>query len=174
MVTPRGWPLTFVSLGSNIAPRRNMVAMARALVQLSPLVYFGRIVETTPVNVTGNHFLNSVAAISTELPQPVLKQQFNAIEAQLGRDRSDPLSKRKSRPADLDIILRIDSGCEIEWDALPPEPYVRPLLLDLMYHVDLNPPFRAPTFPTTVTLKLDGQPFGQQPIQLQPDLQLAV
>ncbi|HCC82569.1 MAG TPA: 7,8-dihydro-6-hydroxymethylpterin-pyrophosphokinase, partial [Methylophaga sp.] len=47
-------------------------------------------------------FLNTIVFVETDLSQRELKSFCNQIEINLGRDRDDPLSKTKDRPADID------------------------------------------------------------------------
>lgn len=153
----------FVGLGSNIEPRRNVPLMLRALLSISPAVHIGRVVQTDPVGVVGAPFLNAAAAISTSLTPQELKAFFNSTEARLGRDRSDPGSKLRSRTADLDIILALAPGAAgVAPELLPREPYVLPLLLELLDALGVAAP-EPPALPPGVPLSLDGLPFGEAP-----------
>ena len=96
----------YVSLGSN-SDRETMIRLAVAAlrkqfgeIQLSP-VY-----DSAAVGFDGSDFLNLVAGINTCLEVEAVAAIFHAIEAQLGRDRSQP--KFASRPIDLDILTYDD------------------------------------------------------------------
>jgi 2-amino-4-hydroxy-6-hydroxymethyldihydropteridine diphosphokinase len=129
----------FVSLGSNIRPHENVPNMLKELLKLSPSVSISSIAETTPKGMlsTDQTFLNLVACIQTQLTPGQLKQQLNIIETKLGRDREDPLSKKKDRPADIDILFSYKKGESVTVAQLPPEPYVRPFLLELLDFLDI-------------------------------------
>jgi 2-amino-4-hydroxy-6-hydroxymethyldihydropteridine diphosphokinase len=154
----------FISLGSNIEPHRNVPLMLQALLQIAPTVHIGRVVQTDPVGVVGAPFLNSVAAIGADLAPGELKSFFDTIEASLGRDRSDPAKKTKSRPADLDILFPLEpTALRVGAALLPREPYVLPMLLELLellgVAAEAGPPALAPGVP----LSLQGLAFGEAP-----------
>lgn len=125
-----------LGLGSNRAPRRHTLLMLRALFQLSPTLHIGRIVETAPVAVAGDAFLNLPVCLSTDLAPQQLKRFCNAIEEALGRDRADPLSKAKGRTADLDILFWLEhDAATVPPHRLPQEPYMRPMVLELLAYL---------------------------------------
>lgn len=102
-----------LGLGSNIDPQRNMGEMVLGLLGQCHYFCISRVVEIPPVGMNSQrNFLNAVAYIETPLDATALKSLCNAIEIQLGRDRSDPDSKFKDRPADIDILC-IRSRAEI-------------------------------------------------------------
>lgn len=157
----------FVGLGSNIAPHQHVPLMLRALLQIAPALHVGRILQTTPVGVEGAPFLNVPASFDSSLPPPELKALCNTIEASLGRDRTDPASKRKSRTADLDILFWLDDGATTApAQLLPPEPYIRPILLELLDYVGIATTFAPPALPPGVALTLDGLSLGEAPLTL--------
>jgi 2-amino-4-hydroxy-6-hydroxymethyldihydropteridine diphosphokinase len=123
-----------VSLGSNVRPEENIGAMLTALLGLGELLWMGRIVRTAPVGMlpsSTGYFLNTAVCLSSPLSPKQLKQAFCHIETELGRDRTDPLSKLKDRPADLDIVAVCGLGEGWDTAVLPPEPYIRPLVIEL-------------------------------------------
>jgi len=93
----------YVSLGSNQnredSIRQAVVALRRDYgeIELSP-VY-----DSAAVGFDGSDFLNLVAALESELEVEAVVTGFRDIEAQLGRDRSQP--RFASRPIDLDLLL---------------------------------------------------------------------
>lgn len=154
----------FVGLGSNIEPRRNFPLMLRALLSISPAVHIGRVVQTDPVGVVGAPFLNAAAAITTDLSPGELKAFLNTVEARLGRDRADPGSKTRSRTADLDIIFPLAPGVvSVPPDLLPREPYVRPMLLELLDALGVTAGAQPAVLASGAPLSLDGLPFGEVP-----------
>lgn len=98
-----------LGLGSNINPEQNMTRMIGQLLKHFSPLYLSRILHIPPVGMNSHRqFLNGVAFIETEMSERALKQLCNDIEITLGRDRSDPNSKLKDRPADLDILAHFD------------------------------------------------------------------
>jgi 2-amino-4-hydroxy-6-hydroxymethyldihydropteridine diphosphokinase len=157
----------FVGLGSNIAPRVHLPLMLRALLRLAPTLYVGRVLETAPVAVAGDPFLNVPVALESALSPPELKLRLNAVEAGLGRDRADPASKVKSRTADLDILFWIDDcAAGVPPELLPDEPYMRPMLLELLAALDLDAGVGPGPLPPGVALSLDGLSVGEEPAAL--------
>ncbi|MEN0003215.1 MAG: 2-amino-4-hydroxy-6-hydroxymethyldihydropteridine diphosphokinase [Bacteroidota bacterium] len=156
----------FVSLGSNIRPTYHVPQMLEHLLAISPQLDISTIGKTTPAGMlsTEHYFLNLAVRIQTAHSPEALKKVFNAIEVKLGRDRSDPLSKKKDRPADLDILFQLQAGQqEVPLALMPPEPYVRPFVLELMDYLDMNSPI-LPTVPIDrVALPFHDRQLGKHP-----------
>jgi 2-amino-4-hydroxy-6-hydroxymethyldihydropteridine diphosphokinase len=160
----------FLGLGSNIDPRAHLPLVLRALLRLAPTLHIGRVLETAPVAVAGDPFLNAPVCLSSPLSPQELKQVCNAVEAALGRDRGDPASKVKSRAADLDILFWLEDGAvAVPPRLLPQEPYMRPMLLELLDALDLPSGVTAPALPPGVPLRLDGLVVGVEPVTLALD-----
>jgi 2-amino-4-hydroxy-6-hydroxymethyldihydropteridine diphosphokinase len=154
----------FLGLGSNIAPRRNLPLMLAALFELAPTLYVGRVLETAPVGVAGDSFLNVPICLRSDLTPEALKTWSNALEAHLGRDRAAPDSKHKSRTADLDLLFWLaDDATFVAPDQLPTEPYMRPLLLELLAHLGITTEAEEPELGAGVQLELGGAAFGAGP-----------
>lgn len=156
----------FVSLGSNIEAKRNVVRMLVALLKLSPEVAISSIAVTNAEGMPSNRpFLNLVVRIKCALSATDLKQQFNKIELALGRDRSDPLKKIKDRTADLDILFSCEtSDFPIAPKQIPEAPYVRPFLLELLdfLGIDCSDKLRQPM--TGVSISFGGMTIGEKPM----------
>lgn len=162
----------FLSLGSNISPHHNVPRMLEALLTISPSVEVSRIVETAPVGMPPgtDPFLNLVVRIRTIRDRQGLKRELNAIERQLGRDRSDPRRSKLDRQADMDILFVVTPGDPpLDLQRLPTEPYVRPLLLELLEWLGMVPTVTMPDLPAAVTLSLDPLVIGDQPRSLTRD-----
>lgn len=136
-------------LGSNIRPEENLpLAVARLAQRYGP-VWLSPVVRTRPHGIeTPNAFLNALAVFACELTPRGLKQELNALEESMGRDRSDPLSSRKDRQIDVDI-LEAASSCSFTGGPIE-ESYFREL-------------FSGEIPATAVSLTLNGQPLGQAP-----------
>lgn len=94
----------YISLGSNIQPRENLLEAMKQLREMVTVYTFSTIWETEAVGTTGPRFLNTAAWISTPLSAEELKTQvISVIENRLGRVRT--ADKYAPRTIDLDIIL---------------------------------------------------------------------
>ena len=84
---------TYLSLGSNIDPARNVKAAVRMLSQLTRLVAVSSVWETAPVGMVNQPpFLNAAIIVQTELtPRQLKKNILEPIEQLLGRVRRDHL-----------------------------------------------------------------------------------
>jgi 2-amino-4-hydroxy-6-hydroxymethyldihydropteridine diphosphokinase len=122
-------------------------------------------VETEPVGVVdGGKFLNLVLCLHCTDGASILKQRFNQLEIDLGRDRSDPASRQKSRPIDLDILFALPTGhTAVNRDLLPSEPYVRPMLLELLTYLLIEAQVDMPLLPPGAAVSVGGVFVGDQP-----------
>ena len=107
----------YLSIGTNLNPEKNAVAITRELISCFGRMYLFPFIHTLPEKLeTENHFLNAVAIIRCELDSQALKSQLNEIEMKLGRNRKDPDRSNKDRPADIDIISEpcavLDASCQ--------------------------------------------------------------
>jgi 2-amino-4-hydroxy-6-hydroxymethyldihydropteridine diphosphokinase len=94
----------YVSLGSNLNPRENILEAMKRLRQAVTVNTFSTIWETEAVGTTGPRFLNAAAWISTPLAVDGLKAAvLGKIEQELGRVRTS--DKNATRTIDLDIIV---------------------------------------------------------------------
>ena len=102
--------IAYIALGSNQGNRQDHLSTALAALRLLPgvaSVTNSPIYETDPVGgPTGQgKFLNSVAAVNTELTPETLLEKLNQIEADHGRDRQAESQRCGPRTLDLDILL---------------------------------------------------------------------
>lgn len=155
-----------VGIGSNIHPAENVVRVLRKLLDMTNFLVVSRIIETTPEGFhSDNQFLNLAVCMESPLDDVALKAEFVQIEIDMGRNRNDPHSSKKDRPADLDILFALP---EIE---LPSEPYLRPLAIqlvnDLGFATDEQPDYG--NF-KTVTLDFEGQSIGRETVVLKGEI----
>ena len=121
-----------IGIGSNIEPARNVPAVLEALRERFGAVAVSRIVHTRPVHMdTERDFYNLAVMVETDLGAEGLKAVCNAVEIARGRDRADPASPYKDRPADLDILFEVDETACDRARAIE-EPYYRETVLDLL------------------------------------------
>ena len=98
-----------LSLGSNLGDRlANLRAARQGVLSLPDVTGLAqsRVYETEPVGVAPAHrdetFLNAVIVIDSPTPVTELVDRFHALEAHLGRRRTD--DRYAPRPADIDIV----------------------------------------------------------------------
>jgi 2-amino-4-hydroxy-6-hydroxymethyldihydropteridine diphosphokinase len=97
----------YLSLGSNIEPRRSYLEEALRLLATPQvrIVRVSTIMETVPWGgVAQADFLNLVAEIATELEPQALLEFCQQIERRLGRERATAIHWGP-RPIDIDILL---------------------------------------------------------------------
>lgn len=145
------------SLGGNIDPQRHLALAVQALLELSPSLQLSRVIRTRPEGIdSSRYFLNALVGLESSLDRVMLKQRFNAIEQALGRDRSHPMSSRRDRPIDIDI-LAVGHWPRDLTGRLVDEPYLQPLARDFA-------PGQAPYEAETVSIWLGLQrSAGQRP-----------
>lgn len=95
----------YLSIGSNICPEDNAIKIVQHLCNRFGAIYLYPFCYTKPEGMNSeNTFLNSLAIIRSEDSQATIKASLNEIEILLGRNKNDPLSSTKDRPADIDIL----------------------------------------------------------------------
>ena len=113
-------------------------------------------------------FLNVVVFIETALNAFELKAICNDIETKLGRDRQDPASKIKDRPADLDILCPINSEEDFLLDAnkVTDEYFLYPLLEEICHYLIQKP---YSTRQEGVLIEVGSLTFGQSATTINRD-----
>ena len=148
----------YIALGSNLGDRPR--ALSNAVVHLAPLgkvMAQSSLYETEPV---GYHeqpaFLNAVVALETDLePLPLLRALL-AIEAEMGRDRSQGTPKGP-RILDLDLLLMGERIISEEELTLP-HPALAQRRFVLAPLVEIAPELRHPVSGQTVSQLLAQLP----------------
>ena len=155
----------FVGIGSNIEPGINIPRIITELLKLFEKISVTRIIQTKPIGIKSyNNFLNLVVFISTKKSRSELKTYFNKIETKLGRDRTDINRKYKDRTADLDILLEIVEKSEFIFEQnIPEEPYVKPILIELINFLGIKPSIRTISLPEGVEIFIKGISLGKAP-----------
>lgn len=151
-----------LGLGSNIDPDKNFAGMVRLLLKCFDHLHLSRVLHIPPVGMNSHHyFLNAVAFIETEMNETELKNICNQIEITLGRDRCDPNSKQKDRPADLDILayFRQTEDWQRSASSITDEYFLYPLINDLRAYLigDISVPVIQPG----TEVKTDGLTLGE-------------
>lgn len=93
----------YLSLGSNLEPRRHLLAAIRELRE-----HFGELVvspgyRSTAVGFDGAEFVNLAVGLDTELPPEALNDWLHALEDRHGRRRDVP--RYSDRTLDVDIVF---------------------------------------------------------------------
>jgi 2-amino-4-hydroxy-6-hydroxymethyldihydropteridine diphosphokinase len=157
----------FVGVGSNIDPQRNVPRVIEALLALAPTLTLGRVIATAPVGMSGDTFLNLPVSFLSVLTPAELKSRCNAIEIALGRDRSAPDSKVRSRPADLDILFWLDTTAStVDPQLLPTEPYMRPMTIELVHYLKIACSVQTPVLPQGTAVIIQGREVGLAPLTI--------
>lgn len=148
----------FLSIGSNIDPEKNIVLIIEKLFNFSPRLLVSKMILTEPEGFESkNHFLNACIYFeSDDLKAIELKEHFNRIETELGRDRNDPNRAKKDHPADIDIIWGLEKLSN--FPPLPSERYIRCLLLEILSV--LGYAIEQPIYDKSVSLKINHQTVG--------------
>lgn len=162
----------FLGLGSNIEPEQHFPQIIEALLQWSDRLDLSKIYRVEPMNMkSSNYFLNAVVRIQTDFNRSDLKAKLSALEIEMGRDRSDPNSKRKDRPADVDILLCLPLDFkQIDAKKLPDEVYSRQPLLELLRYLnfDISVP-ELDNLKQVVSLQWQHLTLGETEVSLQLD-----
>jgi 2-amino-4-hydroxy-6-hydroxymethyldihydropteridine diphosphokinase len=97
-------PTAYISVGSNIEPRKNLIKAIRLLSEMLELTAVSTVYRTKPeLNKDQPYFYDCVVSVKTDLSPKQLKYRFlRKVEKALGRKRSK--DKFASRPIDLDLI----------------------------------------------------------------------
>ncbi len=151
-----------LGLGSNINPQHNFAAIVRQLLVHFDVLHLSRVLHIPPVGMNSHRdFLNAVAFLETDMAEADLKAICNEIEIDLGRDRDDPDSKHKDRPADIDILAYF-SGPE-DWQrtasSITDEYFLYPLINELSAF--LTGATTAPIMQMGTLVRTDGLTFGE-------------
>lgn len=151
-----------LGLGSNINPQHNFAAIIRQLLCHFDALYLSRVLHIPPVGMNSHRdFLNAVAFIETGMAETDLKAICNQIETALGRDRDDPNSKLKDRPADIDILAYFndDQDWQRPASSITDEYFLYPLINELCAY--LTGATIAPIMQKGTLVSIDGLTFGE-------------
>ena len=96
----------YLSLGSNVAPERNLASALRALRGRFGALRVSPVYRTRAIGFDGPDFLNAAAILESDLDPRALNDWLHALEDAHGRDRSGP--RFGDRPLDIDIVFYDD------------------------------------------------------------------
>lgn len=92
-----------LSLGSNLAPQRNLASAVRALRERFGALRVSPFYRTTAIGFDGPDFINAAVVLDSDLGVHELNDWLHALEDAHGRDRSGP--RFGDRPLDIDIVF---------------------------------------------------------------------
>ena len=101
----------YLSLGSNIEPRRHLAAALDELRARFGAIDVSPVYRTKAVGFDGEDFLNLAVGLDTDLEPAALNDWLHALEARHGRRRDGP--RFSARTLDVDIVLyddRVERG----------------------------------------------------------------
>ncbi len=110
-------PQVFLSLGSNVEPRRYLGNALAALRAGFGEVLVSPVYESIAVGFEGDNFLNLVVALDTEVGVAELSRRLREIERANGRRRDVP--RFSSRSLDIDILTYGDTVGLVDGVQLP-------------------------------------------------------
>lgn len=163
--------LAIIGVGSNVAPDRHVPAALEALLRTHGALHISSIVETAPVGMTDGSgtFWNLAAAVPTRAGARELQASLHELERAAGRDRGAPGQSWKARPLDLDLLLLV-ADAQVGADTLPDEPWIRPLVVELLDHLDIVCTAAAPPVARGLAVSVAGRDVGPGPASLTLDL----
>lgn len=131
----------YLSLGSNVAPERNLMSAVRALRERFGSLQVSPFYRTTAVGFDGPDFLNAAAAIDSDLDVHALNDWLHALEDAHGRDRNGP--RFGDRTLDIDIVFYDDLVAAGPGNLRIPRPELKHAFV-LKPLVDIAPGFLDP------------------------------
>lgn len=151
--------MVYLSLGSNVGEREeNLREAIRRLGECGEVKAVSSFYETEPVDFTAQPwFLNCAVALETEKMPRQLLAAAQAIEAAMGRRRTQP---KGPRVIDIDIVLFAGSIVDIPTLVIPhPAMHERRFVLEPL--AEIAPEVRHPVFKRKVRELLSALPAGQ-------------
>jgi len=160
---PRGPTVTtYISMGSNIEPERNLRSAVEALRERFGTVRLSPIYRTAAVGFEGPDFLNAIVAIESDVHPFALNDWLHALEIAHGRDRRD--KSYSNRPLDLDIIYFGKLVLEGPGDFMLPRPELRHAFV-LKPLADIAPHFVDPVRGASLESLWESHPDRDNPPQ---------
>lgn len=150
-----------LGIGSNIEPHDNIARIISLLLDHFPQLTLSRVLKIPPIGMNSQQdFLNLVIFIETPLAADVLKTICNTIETKLGRNRNDPTRKTKDRPADLDILTKVNFPADYNRSVsdITDEYFLYPLLEEIIAYLSKSDYSLAQA---GVEITIDDLRFGQ-------------
>jgi len=145
----------YLSLGSNIAPARNLSRAISALRERFGGVQVSPVYRTGAIGFEGADFLNAAAVLESDLDVHALNAWLHALEDAHGRDRSGPRFNDRTLDIDIvfydDLVLEGAGNLQIPRDELRHAFVLKPL-------ADIAPSFRDPLSGKTLAALWEAHP----------------
>jgi 2-amino-4-hydroxy-6-hydroxymethyldihydropteridine diphosphokinase len=132
----------FISIGSNIEPETNLPLAIRKLKRLGEVVSVSGVYQNPALGRTEQpDFLNAAVLLLSDHRALTLRRELRAIEAKLGRVRTE--DKFAARTMDLDLCLYGDLIIQAP-DFTVPDPEIHERAHVAVPLADLDPEFKHP------------------------------
>jgi 2-amino-4-hydroxy-6-hydroxymethyldihydropteridine diphosphokinase len=132
----------FISIGSNIEPEMNLPLVIRKLKRLGEMISVSGVYQNPALGKTEQpDFLNAAVLVLTDRQALDLRRELRAIEAELGRVRTE--DKFAARTMDLDLCLFEDLIIQSP-DFILPDPDIENQAHVSVPLADLEPGFKHP------------------------------
>ena len=153
----------YLSLGSNVAPERNLASAVRALRERFGALRISPFYRTSAIGFNGPDFLNAAAVLDSDLGVHELNDWLHALEDAHGRDRSGP--RFGDRPLDIDIVFFDELVTEGAGNLRLPRPELKHAFV-LKPLVDIAPDFIDPLSGKTLAELWAQSPEREVPMQI--------
>ena len=153
---------TYISIGSNIEPERNLRSAVAALRERFGDVKVSPVYRTRSVGFEGEDFLNAIVALESDVHPFALNDRLHALEIAHGRDRRD--KSYSDRTLDLDIIYFGKLVLEGPGNFILPRPELRHAFV-LKPLADIAPHFVDPVRGATLKSLWESHPDHDDPPQ---------
>ena len=154
----------YLSLGSNLEPRRHLAAAVEALRQRFGQITVSPAYRSQSVGFDGADFVNMAVGLDTDLSPETLNDWLHALEDRQGRRRDVP--RYSDRTLDIDIVfydaLVIDGPghLQIPRNELQHAFVLRPI-------ADIAPAFRHPVSGLSMAELWAAFPVQDEPLQVE-------
>jgi 2-amino-4-hydroxy-6-hydroxymethyldihydropteridine diphosphokinase len=155
----------YLSLGSNLEPRRHLVAAIAALRERFGEIDVSPAYRSHSVGFDGADFVNLAVGLDTDLSPEALNDWLHALEDRHGRRRDVP--RYSDRTLDIDIVfydaLVIDGPGHLQ---LPRNELQHAFVLQPI--ADIAPDFRHPVSGASMAELWAAFPQRHEPLQVEP------
>ncbi|PQJ88230.1 2-amino-4-hydroxy-6-hydroxymethyldihydropteridine diphosphokinase [Aliivibrio sifiae] len=138
---------TYIGVGSNISPEKNVKRAIDELHQLGEVTKVSTVYEAEPVGFSGHNFFNLVVELKVNHSLSELGALLRAIEIKWGREPD--AKKNQDRTLDLDILLYGDIVSASD-PTLPREDLFK-FAFAILPMVELNPDLIVPNTEKTIS-----------------------
>ena len=162
----------YLSLGSNIAPEKNLPDAVRLLSKYGELLSSSSVWESSPLyGLDHPNYLNAAVLLATPLSAAVLRHRaISHIETILGRVRN-PRNLHAPRPIDIDIMLFNRDVICLGHRHIPDDEIMQRGFVAIAL-AELDPDYVHPETGQTLAEIADGFVVADSQLKLRDDVQL--